>query len=231
MIYRDLFGAQTSTVIVYSILIFFTSCKQVVRLGSEPVPVTEYTAGAAGPEASYTPRAKETAVQAAGGPVETFKCCYFPLDVFPFSYPFDDTSIRSFKSNRDNGARKHAAADLYHKVGAPIYAIDDGEVIDTYDFYSGTYALEVQHPKFIIRYGEIRQKLPSGVAVGAKVKAGQVIAYVGQMECCRPMLHFEMYSGSATGQLTNFKAPPLYRRSDLMNPTSQLLEWQNRLPK
>ena len=214
------------------LLVFFQSCKQSVRLGSGPLPPQEGTAGVAPsavPVVTSAPDPKGT-VATTKAPKSAETCCNFPLDVFP-SYPFNDGSLRSFGSSRDGGTRKHAAADLYHIVGRPIYAIDDGEVLDSYFFYSNTYAVEVKHPKFIVRYGEIRKALASGVKIGSKVKAGQVIGYVGQMDCCRPMLHFEQFSGKASGPLTNQSKPPYFRRSDLINPTDQLLKWKSRLPK
>ena len=207
------------------------SCKQNVKLGSSPLPNAEGTFGASRPNYQDSP-IPAPSVNANSAPQEkAFQCCYFPLNIFPSSYPFNQGGERSFGSGREGGTRKHAAADLYHIVGEPIYAVDDGEVIDTYEFYSSTYAVEVQHPGFIIRYGEIKQKLPDGVSPGVKVKAGQIIAYIGQMKCCRPMLHFEMFSGEGKGPLSDLPRLPYKRRSDLLNPTSKLLEWQNRLPK
>jgi murein DD-endopeptidase MepM/ murein hydrolase activator NlpD len=210
---------------------FVASCKQTVRLGSGPLPAEQGTIGAAPTVTPVVPVATVTIVPGTVRPLATPTCCNFPIKVFPSGYPFNDGSERSFGSGREGGARTHAAADLYFEVGQPIYAVDDGTVLDTYFFYSETYALEVQHPNFIIRYGEIRQKLAPGVAVGSKVKAGQIIAYVGQMYCCRPMLHFEMFSGKSKGTLTDTSRPPYYRRSDLINPTTQLLDWKKRLPK
>ena len=50
--------------------------------------------------------------------------------------------------------------------------------------------------------------------------AGQVIAAVGQMHTVKQsMLHFELYSGAAGGQLTDRDQPPYLRRADLMDPT------------
>lgn len=147
---------------------------------------------------------------------------------FPFSGPADASYTedpRKFGSCRNGCARKHAAADLYGKIGRPIYAVADGKVLDFYAFYLGTYALVIDHGDFIVRYGEIKGKLPSGVSVGAKVKRGQHVGTVGNLVgLAINMLHFERFSGTRSGPLTN-RVAPFYRRSDLVNPTPDLMIW------
>ncbi|MFW7381111.1 MAG: M23 family metallopeptidase [Oligoflexus sp.] len=148
---------------------------------------------------------------------------------FPFSGPADakyTEAPRSFGSCRSNCTRLHAAADLYGLIGRPIYAVGAGSVIDFHYFYDGTYALVVNHGDFIVRYGEIGQSLPQGIAVGSQVRAGQLIAYVGDLiSLNQSMLHFERFSGKATGPLTVRDNPPYQRRSDLENPTADLIAW------
>jgi murein DD-endopeptidase MepM/ murein hydrolase activator NlpD len=142
----------------------------------------------------------------------------FPLSTRPReSYK---EGMRRFGANRDGG-RKHAGVDLYAPVGTPVYAMDDGEVIQNlYHFYRNTYALEVRHPSFIARYGELRQDIPRELRKGAPVKRGQLIGYVGQLQGLNmSMLHLEIYSGAANGQLTVDTNLPFKRRSDLIDPT------------
>jgi len=146
----------------------------------------------------------------------------FPLKMAP-SKPYTD-GMRAFGANRTNG-RKHAGCDLYAPVGTPIYAMDDGEVIrGPYSFYLGTFALEVKHPDFVARYGEISGAAP-GIKAGSKVKKGQLLGYIGELKFksgnTMSMLHLELYRGTATGSLTT-SALPYKRRGDLMDPTSIL---------
>jgi murein DD-endopeptidase MepM/ murein hydrolase activator NlpD len=131
------------------------------------------------------------------------------------------TPPRSFGAARAGG-RIHAGCDLYAPIGTDILAVEDGEVIQgPYFFYQGTYALEIKHPSGIVRYGEI-QNGPI-LKPGTLIKEGQVIAKVGRLiGLTVSMIHFEMYNGSATGQLTVFNAPPYMRRKDLINPTNFL---------
>ena len=106
---------------------------------------------------------------------------------------------RSFGAPRDGGTRSHAGCDLYAPIGTPIRAVADGVVLNFYFFYKDTWALEVDHFEFVVRYGEIRKDLPPGVRIGAQVQAGQELGTVGRLTGLDiSMLHFEMYQGTAT---------------------------------
>lgn len=144
----------------------------------------------------------------------------FPLKTrSPSSYK---TGMRRFGSNR-KGGRAHGGCDLYAPVGTPVYAMDDGEVIqDLYAFYLGTYALEIKHTQFVARYGELRGAAPN-IKKGAKIKKGQLIGYIGELKGLNmSMLHLELYSGKATGALTVRGSKPYQRRADLIDPTAIL---------
>jgi murein DD-endopeptidase MepM/ murein hydrolase activator NlpD len=133
---------------------------------------------------------------------------------------------RNFGARRDKGKRKHAGCDLYAPVGTPIFAVADGTVKEFRAFYLGTYALVVDHGDFIVRYGEIQKGIAQNLAKGSKVKKGQKIGLVGKLNGLSiSMIHFEMYSGSKTGPLTDTKRPPFMRRADLVDPTSHLDTW------
>ena len=150
--------------------------------------------------------------------------------VFPLSGPAqaDYTEApRSFGSCRDNCNRRHAAADLYTNTGTIIHAVADGEIIDFYEFYLGTYALVIDHGDFVVRYGEIKGNLPQGMRIGARVKQGRGIAYVGRLNGLnQDMLHFERFAGWARGPLTDTGNYPFQRRRDLVNPTQDLIAWK-----
>jgi len=139
------------------------------------------------------------------------------------------TGMRRFGSDRDDGTRLHSAADLYRTTGEPAVAVTSGTVIrDRYYFYQGTYAIEVKHTGGrIVRYGEITGKAATGVKLGSTLITGQTLGYVGKVNsgCCTPMLHFEMYSGTATGALTQ-SGNKYSRRKDLMDPSADLAVWE-----
>lgn len=139
------------------------------------------------------------------------------------------TGMRAFKASRGGGSRYHAACDLYRVVNEQAVSAYSGTVIrDRYYFYQGTYALEVRHTGGkVARYGEITGKAASGVSSGRTVKPGQVIGYIGKVNsnCCTPMLHFELYSGTSSGSLTQ-SGNKFQRRRDLMDPSALLTEWE-----
>jgi len=123
-----------------------------------------------------------------------------------------------FGDSRDGGSRKHGGADLYAPVGTNVYAVKGGTVIQNpYKFYRGSYAIEVNHGSFIARYSEIN--VASELRAGSIITLGQLIGTVANLSLNKSMLHFEMYSGSATGPLTNRDNLPYMRRSDLIDPT------------
>jgi len=145
----------------------------------------------------------------------------FPLHVRPKeSYK---EPPRSFGSSRDHGARKHAGCDLYASAGTEVLAVEDGTVIrGPCLFYDVVYALEVQHPSGIVRYGEISHAA-QGIATGVAVTAGQAIGYVGKMQTvAQSMLHLELFAGTAQGPLTDRNHPPFMRRGDLVDPAAFL---------
>ncbi len=130
---------------------------------------------------------------------------------------------RCFGAPRDHGRRSHAGCDLYAPIGTPVLAVADGTVLAVYDFYLTTWAVEVDHGAFIVRYGEVTRSIPSGVKPGHKVSRGQVVGHVGRLAGLNfSMLHFEMYSGAKTGPLTNRARKPFMRRADLIDPTRHL---------
>lgn len=144
------------------------------------------------------------------------------LPLFPFlRHPVQDptTGGRQFGANRSGGRRKHAAIDLKFPPGTPIRAMADGVVVVALaDFYEGTKSFAVDHGSFIARYGEIAKTAPGFDRVGAKVKRGEIIAFVGRLNSGNSMLHLELYSGSAAGPLTQRGMMPFQRRADLLNP-------------
>jgi len=155
------------------------------------------------------------------------KCCEFPTVQTPtHSYT---SGMRRFNARRGGGKRSHAACDLYRFKDEPILSIAPGTVVrDRYYFYQGTYALEVVHSGgFIARYGEITGKSVDGVVKGGKVKMGSRLGYMGKVNsnCCRPMLHFELFKGDKKGALST-SGNKFKRRSDLMDPTSYLQKWE-----
>jgi murein DD-endopeptidase MepM/ murein hydrolase activator NlpD len=161
---------------------------------------------------------------AGGGPEEKHPEKLTPKRVYPLFHPATASFLtggRWFGAPRTD--RLHAAVDLLNPYKSPIRAIADGVVLSVpYDFYLGTDALEVHHPGIgVVRYGEISPLALVDLKPGDRVSMGDVIAHVGQQDTtgfC--MLHFELYTGAASGPLTEVWNPPYERRKDLINPST-----------
>ena len=139
---------------------------------------------------------------------------YFPLVIRPQNN-FTPGSSRGFGDSRSGGRRHHAGVDLIAPPGTPIRAIADGTIVNHYAFYSGTDCLFVNHGDFVINYGEIGS-VASGLSIGSHVSAGQIIAYVGQLNSGSSMLHMEMYTPGTTQNSAWYGSQP----SNLLDPTS-----------
>lgn len=161
--------------------------------------------------------------------IDDEKCCEFPT-IKKVTHDFT-SGMRKFGARRGGGTRTHAACDLYRLKDEPAISIAPGKVRrDLYFFYQGTYAIEITHDGgTVVRYGELTGKKADGIRQGGDVAMGQRVGYIGVVNsnCCLPMLHFEMYKGTAKGELST-KGNKYQRRSDLMDPTYYLLKWEEK---
>ena len=85
----------------------------------------------------------------------------------------------------------HEGVDVYCQYGAPVYAMEDGEVVDSYqytgknancDWWNDTWCIKVKGRSGVITYGELVMKDKSWVTypeIGTRVYAGNVIGVVG----------------------------------------------------
>ena len=156
---------------------------------------------------------------------------YFPAPKYNGNYKVGQAQ---FNWGRGGGERTHAGCDLYAPLESDVIAVTDGIVVEISPpgFAGTTEAISVFHKGIgTIRYGEV-VKIPAEFnKIKAEVKAGDVIAKVGwAVRKLSPMLHFELYDGSGSGNLTDRSGKVEYynegvlkngkyqRRKDLMNP-------------
>lgn len=151
----------------------------------------------------------------------------FPLATSPLR-SFTE-GIRRFGAYRQGGTRLHAGIDLYTTYRAPIYAVAAGTLIDSYYFAQGTFAHEVDHESFIIRYCEVKSQARD---LNRRVDLGEMIGEIGDLaHNANYMLHLEMYKGTEQGWLTpNGAEPPFRRRADLVDPTEFMTDLLKELP-
>lgn len=160
---------------------------------------------------------------------------YFPAPKYNGNYK---QGMAQFNWRRGGGARTHAGCDIYAPLDSDVVAVSDGVVVELSPpgFAGNTEAISVFHEGIgVIRYGEVINIRKEFRKVDAKVKAGDVIAGVGHaVPKLSPMLHFELFDGSASGGLTDRSGKVVYynedvlkngkyqRRKDLMNPIKLL---------
>ncbi len=171
----------------------------------------------------------------------------FPLRFVPSNSWRDGSENNTHFGAPRSGFPVHGACDLFAKAGDDVLAVDDGWIIrGPYEFMVSvtwnkkkevdcrrkTYAIDVKHTQWVVRYGEISGNLAKGLGVNSVIEKGQVIGYVAA-QCGQAMLHFEMFSDvNRLDYLTDY--PDRYknvpqrwygRRDDLMDPTPYLDQW------
>ena len=93
--------------------------------------------------------------------------------------------------------RVHSGIDIASTLGSPVYAAADGTVTAIWeDVYYGACISVAHSGECVSYYKNLDPVLASGIAVGAKVTQGQLIASVGESAMVEiadePHLHFEL---------------------------------------
>ncbi|NJL22478.1 MAG: peptidoglycan DD-metalloendopeptidase family protein, partial [Leptolyngbyaceae cyanobacterium SM1_3_5] len=151
------------------------------------------------------------------------------------SYTANDGSTvgwagRRWLADRSEGRRYHVGIDLFANFGDPVVAIENGEIVHFYPFCCGetktTNALFVAHSNVVVNYGEVAPDSlrRTGLRVGSRVRAGQVIGYVGRNPGGSTMIHFEVYSPGTRRNAQWMKNAA--RPANVLNPTRYLLHLQ-----
>ena len=101
------------------------------------------------------------------------------------------------------GGRQHTGVDLKTKAKDKIYAAFDGEVVFSGKFHGYGNLVRIKHANGLETYYAHNSK--NMVKVGQHVKAGQVIALVGQTgRATTPHLHFETRVNGKPQNPTNY---------------------------
>ncbi len=107
-----------------------------------------------------------------------------------------DPTIQVF-SNTMNDYRVHLGVDIVTEEAAPVYAAADGKIDKIWVDTLMGYCIAIKHKgdSYTI-YKNLAKELPEGIAEGVSVRAGQLIASVGESAMIEiadePHLHFEM---------------------------------------
>ena len=135
----------------------------------------------------------------------------FPMDPRPKCEVLD-----SFGDSR-SGGRAHEGIDILATLGQPVYAVADGTLTKQYvdgldSSLSGNgWKLSTGSDRTFFFYAHL-SRFPDGLLVGAKVKRGDVIGYVGDTGNPGPgnyHLHFEYHpqGGAAVDTLPLIDIP------------------------
>ena len=124
-----------------------------------------------------------------------------PKDTVDWHFPLPGAKVISPYGKR--GGRTHSGVDLKTKDKDSIYAAFEGEVVFSDKYYGYGNYIRIQHPNGLETcYSHNSKNL---VKKGDHVRAGQVIALVGQTgRATTPHLHFEVRVNGKTRNPANY---------------------------
>ena len=146
------------------------------------------------------PEATEKPTGSVGGSVSTGN--KIPTFILPVSGKITnkhDPTLQVFSPTMQD-YRVHIGVDLATKENAPVYAAADGKISKIWVDTLMGYCIAIKHSGDCVTvYKNLAETLPEGIAEGASVRSGQLIATVGESAMVEiadePHLHFEMTVG------------------------------------
>lgn len=128
----------------------------------------------------------------------------------PLQYKYISSGFTYRRVNPVTGAvTPHRGIDYVAPYGTPAVAVGDGKVVQA--GWNGAYGVSttVRHNEtYTTVYGHF-QSLARGIRIGAKVKQGQVVGYVGSTgQATGPHLHYEMIKFGALVNPYRVEIPP-----------------------
>ena len=172
-----------------------------MSLNGEQVNPADYLEGAQAP----TPDEPETDEPAPENPEISFdKQSLSALVSGGSIFKYHDPNTQVY-SNTMGDYRVHLGIDVATDMNAEVYALYDGTVSKIWEDSMMGHCLAIDHGNGLISiYKNLSGSYPAGVEVGATVRAGQAVGYVGDSALVEmadePHLHFEM---SLNGEQVN----------------------------
>lgn len=150
------------------------------------------------PEATQKPTEKPTTAPNASEEVGN-KLPSFVLPVSGTLSSSHDPDMQVFSPTM-NDYRVHLGIDLVTKEHATVYAAADGKISKIWSDPMMGYCMALSHSgNCVTIYKNLAETLPEGIKEGISVRAGQMIATVGESAIvevgAEPHLHFEMTVG------------------------------------
>ena len=164
-----------------------------MSLNGEQVNPADYLEGAQAP----TPDEPETDEPAPENPEISFdKQSLSALVSGGSIFKYHDPNTQVY-SNTMGDYRVHLGIDVATALNSEVYALYDGTVENIFEDFMMGYCLVINHGNGLTSvYKNLSGSYPVGVEVGATVRAGQAVGYVGDSAMIEiadePHLHFEM---------------------------------------
>lgn len=200
-VYSILWGCTIAAAGVVILLTVFAVARRSEDEPINPRPgVTTVNAGATTPQETEPNRPTTTDPDQNSGPVVA--------DAVVFTVPAKGLLAKGHVmetlvySMTMNDYRTHAGVDIEAQIGDPVYACADGKITGIYaDPLMGN-CMEITHADgYRSVYRNLADEFPEGIAEGASVKSGAVIAAVGESArveiADETHLHFELYRDNA----------------------------------
>ncbi len=161
-----------------------------------PVETPENTKPSEEPseEPTETPTKKPSGSAEAGNKLPSFS-----LPVSGTISSYHDPDLQVFSQTMQD-YRVHLGIDLVTKENAPVYSAADGKISKIWVDPMMGYCMAISHSgNCVTVYKNLADVLPEGISEGVSVRAGQIIATVGESAMVEvgnePHLHFEMTVG------------------------------------
>ena len=130
-----------------------------------------------------------------------------PLDFYRISSHFSNSRFHPVLKRH----RAHHGVDYAAPVGTPVKTIGDGTVIEkSYQANGAGHYLKIKHnATYTTTYMHL-SKYASGIAVGSRVRQGEVVAYVGSTGLSTgPHLDFRVHKNGTPINPLSMESPPL----------------------
>ena len=184
------------SLIVGSILLAMTLLILAVAVGAARQREEEVTSSFTDTRPTVTTTAPNTDAGTTPSPVPEKPPFKLTQPVQGYLLSVHDTEALVFSVTMQD-FRTHTGIDIEAEAGAPVVAAAAGVIRRAYEDALMGYTIEIEHGDgYITIYRNLDETLPDGIEVGASVRAGQLIAAVGDSALIEqaelPHLHFEL---------------------------------------
>lgn len=185
--------------VIISVTVATNRSKKTPELPNESTTSTTQVPSSPSTDAPKTESPASTAPSKPGSAQVEDKLPSFILPVNGALSKKHDPSLQVY-SNTMNDYRVHIGVDIVTEGDAPVYAAADGKISKIWEDTLMGYCIAIKHSGDCYTiYKNLSETLPQGITEGTTVRAGQLIASVGESAMIEiaeePHVHFEMTVG------------------------------------